>query len=92
MQREVDIESYLVRKLKAIGARADKFKTPGRRHAPDRIVLMPTAFCFFVECKKPGESLRPGQAREKRRLEKLGFNVEVIDTKEQVDLLIGRLS
>jgi hypothetical protein len=33
----------------------------------------------FAEVKAPGKKLRPGQKREKERLEALGFQVDVVD-------------
>lgn len=87
--RELVVERYLVRKLKALGARADKRITPGRRHASDRHVLFSEGRHDFVECKRPGAPRpRPGQAREHRRLRARGFNVFVIATHEDADAYI----
>jgi hypothetical protein len=88
MPREINIENYLVRELKKIGLRADKYQTPGRCHAPDRIVLLGKGRVFFVECKKPGERPRPGQKREHLRLRNLGYSVEVVDSRQSVDTLV----
>ena len=43
---------------------------------------------FFVELKAPGQKPRPIQVKRHEQLRKLGFRVEVIDEKEQVDVLI----
>ncbi len=39
MQIENDIEKYLVRQIKRIGALCYKFTSPGTRGVPDRIIL-----------------------------------------------------
>ena len=91
MPRESEIEKYLVRELEKIRVRADKYSTPGRRHAPDRICLRWPGKVFFVECKAPGEKPRPGQVREFNRLRDLGFLVFVVDSKDKVDDLVGVL-
>lgn len=88
MPREVLIEAYLVREMRKIGIVAHKFRTPGRRHAPDRICFKPLGVAFFVETKAPGKAPRPGQMREFARLRRLGFSVHVADTKTKVDQLI----
>jgi hypothetical protein len=92
MPRESLIEAYLVRELKKVGVRADKYKTPGRRNAPDRICLKAWRQVFFVETKRPGEKPRPGQLREFCRLRDLGFLIYVIDCKEGVDDLVRVLN
>ena len=90
--RESTVEKHLADRVKAIGGRAYKFVSPGRRNVPDRLVLLPGGRLVFVETKAPRKSLRPGQARERRRLEALGFVVEVAKTKEEVDGFIERVS
>jgi hypothetical protein len=90
--RESMIERYLVAQVEAIGGRAQKFVSPGHSHVPDRIVLMPGARIFFVECKAPGEHPTAGQLREHRRLRDMGFYVYVIDTLELVDAFIRMIA
>jgi hypothetical protein len=88
--REVRIEDYLVDEMAKIGFRCDKYKTPGRRNAPDRICLGYPGWIFFVECKRPNKWPTDAQFREHERLRKMGFRVEVVNTKEQVDDLVRR--
>ena len=93
MMRESSIERYLVRQVKAAGGECRKFVTPGRRHAPDRLVLIPAkgawvAQIVFVETKAPGKKARPGQKREHKRLRGMGFTVRVINTKGEVAAFI----
>lgn len=53
------------------------------RDWPDRLFFLPHGRCFFIEFKRPGEHLRPGQELAKARLEKQGFTVHVVDSVDQ---------
>jgi hypothetical protein len=92
---ESSIESALVRGVKRAGGEVRKYVTPGRRHAPDRLVIFPrrgmvdSAWIIFVELKAPGKKPRAGQVREHARLRDMGCNVEVIDTLEGVARFLG---
>lgn len=86
--RESTVEDYLHDEVTKARGTTRKFKSPGRPHAPDRIVIWPGdhgATIHFVECKAPDKKPRAGQAREHVRLRKLGCTVLVIDTKAKVD-------
>lgn len=95
--RESDIESYLALKVAAMGGEVRKVKWPGRRGAPDRLVLLPEkafgkgsdnvlpAEHFFVELKAPGKKPPAYQLREHERLRSYGFRVEVVDSLRRVE-------
>lgn len=83
--RESVIEAYLVKRVKDLDGIAFKFKSPGRRNVPDRIIVLPGARVDFIECKAPGEKPTDAQIREHARLIALGFPVAVIDSKDKVD-------
>lgn len=87
--REREIEKYLRERIETAGGMCLKFTSPGRRHVPDRIVLMPHGVVVFVEVKRPGEMPREGQLREHERLRALGANVAVLDSKPTVDLFVA---
>ncbi len=70
---ESSIEQSIVRSIKHEGIRCDKYKTVGRRAAPDRIVLIPGGFAMFLEVKRPGEVMTKLQLQYKADLETLGF-------------------
>jgi hypothetical protein len=89
--RESQIETYLRREVKNLGGCAYKFTSPQRVNVPDRIVLLPGGRIVFVELKAPGKKPTAGQLREHKRLRDLGFQVDVIDTKEGVDEWIAKL-
>lgn len=86
--KESVIERADRQRIEAAGGMSLKFVSPGRRHVPDRINLMPVApehreivarYFRFAEYKRPGEKPRPGQQREHERLRALGYQVDVID-------------
>lgn len=96
--RESIIEKYLVDQVKALGGEVRKVKWIGRRGAPDRLVMLrPPAFgtwpwadtTIWVELKASGEKAKPHQTREHKRMRKMGQRVEVIDSLEGVDALLG---
>lgn len=89
--REREIEAYLRERVRALGGKAYKFLSPGNDGVPDRLVCLPGGRVVFVELKAPGALPRPLQICQMGILKKLGFHVEVIDTKAQVDKLICAL-
>lgn len=78
---ETDVENTLRDEVKKLGGRADKYKTPARRSAPDRICLWPGAYTAFVECKAPGKKPTPKQLKYHDMLRDLGYKVYVVDSK-----------
>lgn len=83
--KEKDVEKYLREQVRAAGGRAYKFVSPGNDGVPDRLVCMPHGRVVFVELKAPGQHPRPLQIHQIGMLRQLGFRIEVIDSKEQVD-------
>lgn len=89
MQTEKEIETYLREKVKKdLGGKAYKWVSPGNDGVPDRIVCLPNGKVVFVELKAPGKKARPQQLVKHEELKRLGFRVEVLDSKEAVDLFI----
>ena len=78
--REKEIESYLRDRIRRIGGKV-----------PDRLVCLPGGRAVFVELKAPGKAPRPIQIHQIGMLKQLGFRVEVIDSKEQVDEFVQTL-
>jgi hypothetical protein len=83
---EADIERYLREQIEARGGLCVKFKDPARRGAPDRIVMLPGLPVHFVEtkCTKFGR-VASHQARYHRDLNRLGHEVYLLWSKEDVD-------
>ena len=86
---EKQIERYLVEQVKRRGGRAYKCVSPGNAGVPDRLVCLPGGAVIFVEVKSEGRKTRPLQVIQIGRLRRLGFDVRVIDGKEQVDKIIN---
>lgn len=83
MTLEKDIENEFVKYASSKGCMALKFSIPGRRYAPDRIVLCPGGYVFFIEFKRPGQKPAEGQKLYHEKLRNLGFNVYVSDNYDQ---------
>jgi hypothetical protein len=102
---ESSVENYLAREVQKAGGEVRKVSWPGRRGAPDRLVLIPERWvtnakgqphhehpiAVYVELKRPGETPEPHQVREHRRLRSYGQRVFVIDNKGQVDNFIKEM-
>jgi hypothetical protein len=86
---ESRIESRFVEHAKKRGAAAYKFTSPNRRSVPDRLVLAPGGVMFFIEFKAPGQEPTPAQYREHEKLRTLGFEVYVIDTPGDGEVLLN---
>lgn len=87
--RESDIEKYLVKRVKEAGGAVRKTQWVGHVGAPDRRVMLPGRLPVWIELKAPGVKPESHQLREHNRMRRLGELVEVIDSMEQVDALVG---
>ena len=82
---EREVERALIRAVKRAGGKCLKFVSPGCAGVPDRICLLPGGRVFFAEVKRPAGKPRPLQEKRHEELRKLGFEVYVIDSKEECD-------
>ena len=82
---EREIEAYLTREVAKRGGKAYKFVSPGNAGVPDRLVCLPGNKMFFVELKATGQTPRPLQVAQIRKIKSLGCRVFVVDSKESVD-------
>lgn len=89
MDRERDIELYLIRKVEERGGLALKFTSPGNDGVPDRIVMLPFGNITFVELKTERGRLSAIQKWQQERLRKRGCEVRTIWSKLQVDEWMG---
>ena len=87
---ERDIEAYLRKEVLKLGGKAYKFKSPGTKGVPDRLVILPGGISFFIETKRPGEKPRPDQVIQITKLRALGQTVDVLDTKEKIDKYLSK--
>src|SRR5689334_9336935 len=87
---ERDIEAYLVKRCKEIGALCDKFTSPQRRSVPDRLITF-GGRVLFVELKATGARPTPAQVRDHERRRAAGAEVVWLDSKAQADNVIKAL-
>lgn len=88
---ERDIEAYLVKRCKEIGALVDKFTSPQRRSVPDRIIIY-GGRVLFVELKATGKKPTEAQVRDHERRRAAGAEVVWLDSCEAVDEVCEALS
>ena len=84
---EKDIEKYLISQIKKTGGLTWKLTSPSTSGVPDRLVIR-QGKCWFVELKRPKGSLRKLQKYRSSELQKQGFDVICLDTKNKVDQFI----
>lgn len=89
--REREIEAYFVKRVREAGGLQYKFVSPGHRGVPDRIVAF-SGRVAFAEFKAPGKLLREEQFRESVRIRDAGCDFFVIDSKEEVDYIIRKMT
>lgn len=87
---ERDIEAYLVKRCKEIGALVDKFTSPQRRSVPDRLITF-GGRVLFVELKATGKKPTEAQVRDHERRRAAGAEVVWLDSKDLVMWLIFAL-
>jgi hypothetical protein len=87
---ERDIEAYLVKRCKEVGALCDKFTSPQRRSVPDRLITF-SGRVLFVELKATGKKPTEAQVRDHERRRAAGAEVVWLDSTAGVDRVIGNL-
>ena len=87
MERERDIERKLKVRVEKEGGLCWKFLS-SVSGVPDRLCLFDGGKAVFVETKRHGAKPRPLQRRQIERIRKLGFDVRVVDSKEDIEELI----
>ncbi|MBQ9347510.1 MAG: VRR-NUC domain-containing protein [Oscillibacter sp.] len=88
---EKQIERKLVEAVKTMGGICPKWVSPGFDGVPDRIVLLPMGRIGFVEVKAPGKKPRPLQVSRRRLLERLGFQVFILDSVDRIQTILGEI-
>lgn len=81
--KESYIEYYLVRSVQKMGGYALKL-APTLSGLPDRIVLLPDGKVKFAELKSDTGEAKPLQLLWQKRLKELGFESEILNSKEAV--------
>jgi len=85
------IETRLTRRVSEAGGLAWKWTSPSKRGVPDRIVVL-NGNVVFVECKSSTGKLSNIQKHVIAKMRDAGADVEVINSYEQIDELVERLS
>jgi hypothetical protein len=75
---EKDIERKVCKYAESKGWLQYKFSSPGHRNVPDRIFIDPRGKTYYVEFKRQGGRLTPGQKREIARIVRQGAHATVI--------------
>lgn len=86
---EKQVEQYLIKQVKSLGGLS--LKLTSLIGIPDRLVLLPSGRCMFVELKRPGEKPRKVQVLRMKQLRKLGFKTHVADSYESIDKLLSEV-
>lgn len=73
------LEKKLTEEVKKLGGKALKFSSITDTSYPDRIVLLPGCWTFWVELKSTGCKQTNLQELRSRELRDLGFKVFVVD-------------
>ncbi len=88
---EKEVEGYLRTEVEKIGGKAFKLSSQIEAGMPDRLVCLPGGRVLFVETKRPkGGKVSKIQLYRMKQLKDLGFNVEVINTRDKVRELIEK--
>lgn len=90
--REKEIEQRLVMETARRGGKALKFVSPSYGGMPDRLVLLPDERMGFVEVKAPGQKPRPLQKKRHAMLQRLGYQVFVLDAKEDIERVLEAIA
>ena len=85
---EKHIEAYLVKRVKALGGIAYKWR--GHGGAADRIIVLPDGTVWFVEVKTIGGRLSALQKVFAADMARLKQKYRVLWTKEQVDAWVDK--
>ena len=88
IESEKLLEKKLGDKLKQMGGWSIKLLPTFITGIPDRLCLVPPGRVFFAELKTTKEKPKPIQLAQHRKLRRMGFRVEVIDTTEQIEHIL----
>jgi len=88
MARENKLEERCRLLVESMGGKLFKWRSPGNKGVPDRIVLLP-GFVAFVEFKITGRPFQPLQEYWQKWLKERGHKAYVIYTYEDFKAVLG---
>lgn len=88
--RESSVEGRAKRYARSLGYWVRKFKSPGRRSAPDDIFKHPHGILFFIEFKAFGVPPTALQLEEHNEMRAAGLVVYVCDNFDDAKTIIDR--
>ena len=88
MESEKKLERNLREAVKKLGGWSIKILSTHVTGLPDRLVLMPGGRLFFVEVKTTKVKPRKIQLAIHKKLQALGFKVEIVDNSERIKELL----
>lgn len=88
---EKGIESWMSKRITAMGGIPLKFVSPGNSGVPDRIYIFPGGKIYFVELKREHGRLRGLQKWQRKRFLKMGCRVYVVEGLESAKNFIKEL-
>jgi hypothetical protein len=89
---EKEIETYFVKRVKALGGFAYKFRSVSQRGVADRIAVFPGGKIVMVELKKPGGRLSALQEIFAEEMRSVGAPYVCLWSVEEVDQWCSRFS
>lgn len=89
---EKEIEAYFVKRVKALGGYAYKFRSVTQRGVADRIAVTPKGKIVMVELKKPGGRLSALQEIFAEEMRSVGAPYVCLWSKDDVDEWCKRFS
>lgn len=91
MISESILESRLVKGAKNLDCWVRKIQFINHNGCPDRLIITPTGYLFWVEMKTPKGRFSEAQKRELATLKLHKQRVTVLSSAEQVDSFLGML-
>lgn len=92
IQSEKALEAYLTKRVEQAGGLSLKYSNPCQAGYPDRLLLMSGGKAAWCEVKSLGKKPRPLQIQRHEQLRRMGFEVYVADTREEIDNIIIQLT
>jgi hypothetical protein len=90
IESEKVLEKKLGDKIKKLGGLSLKLLSKHFTGLPDRVCLLPGGILFFVEIKTTKKKATKIQLYVHKQLQKLGFEVYIVDTSIQIKELLSK--